>query len=243
MEDLETIARRWSELRRRVRDEDAVQEAFVRLAARGAGGLVNPEGWWCVAAHRVRIDGHRREAAGERAKWALYHEARRDTGPEPEPGPDPRLPELHDAVRRLAPGQRALVELELAGVTRVADLATRLGTTPGAVKVRRHRAHHRLRRLMEEGAGRPPPSLQLSGEDERVEARPTGSQLAPLGRVEVEDRQRGGRELQVQLTHRLVVAVTGELDGEVLQPGVVGDHHDRRRRPVDPTEAIEQLAG
>jgi RNA polymerase sigma-70 factor, ECF subfamily len=120
---------------------DAVAEAFAQAARRG--GAVDDVGRWVWAA-AFRI------GAG-----LLADRRRHDGGPLPVAGTAPTgLPEdgvaLVSALAELSADDRRIVVLSLVGGWSSADVAGFVDSTPGAVRVRLHRAKARLRTLLEE---------------------------------------------------------------------------------------------
>jgi RNA polymerase sigma factor (sigma-70 family) len=125
---------------------DAAQEAVV-TALVGLDRLRDPErfGAWLIG---IGLNLCRR-ALQERARWA-----RTDSADTPAPGPGP--PEAAEAaqiaervraaIAALPAGQRAAVALFHLGGLSHAEVAGRLGTRPGAVKTRLHKARGALRR-------------------------------------------------------------------------------------------------
>jgi len=139
---------------------DAAQEAVV-AALLGLERLRRDDrfGAWLVG---IALNLCRR-ALQERARWA------RADGHEPAaPGPGPeeaaeaaRIAErVRGAITALPPGQRAAVALFHLGGLGHAEVAGRLGTRPGAVKTRLHKARATLRRQLDihrEELGMPTP--------------------------------------------------------------------------------------
>ena len=136
---------------RRLRDRDLAADATSQTFSKALTGIHgyrsgSVPGWLFAIARNVIIDSIRA--------------SRRHTGledAEAVPGRD-RLPDeaaiasdqeriLRDAIQRLTPDQRAIVELRLAGLTGPA-IATALGLSIGAVKSSQHRAYARLRTLL-----------------------------------------------------------------------------------------------
>jgi RNA polymerase sigma-70 factor (ECF subfamily) len=133
-------------LSRRVRDRedlaDAYQDTFLALhRARHTYQPLRPiEPWLFAIARNVAADHGRRRQ--RRARYEILT----DTAPEPvvEPERDLGL-QLNMALRALPNRQReALQLLKLQGLS-VAEAAARAGTTPGALKVRAHRAYVALK--------------------------------------------------------------------------------------------------
>ena len=124
---------------------DAAQEAVV-TALVGLERLRDPErfGAWLIG---IGLNLCRR-ALQERARWARSEAA--DT---PAPGPGPQeaaeaaqiAERVRAAIAALPAGQRAAVTLFHLGGLSHAEVAGRLGTRPGAVKTRLHKARGALR--------------------------------------------------------------------------------------------------
>src|SRR3954465_9615104 len=127
---------------------DAAQEAVV-TALVGLERLRDPErfGAWLIG---IGLNLCRR-ALQERARWARSEAA--DT---PAPGPGPQeaaeaaqmAERVRAAIAALPAGQRAAVALFHLGGLSHAEVAGRLGTRPGAVKTRLHKARAALRRTL-----------------------------------------------------------------------------------------------
>ena len=120
---------------RRAVADDAVAEAFAR-ALEQAGQIRDPVPWLYRTAFRLATEDLRRERKG----------------PEPDPGQAPAaaggLGALVPALRQLSPAQRAAVVLHYEADLPVQEIARRMGTTVGAVKVHLFRGRHRLRELL-----------------------------------------------------------------------------------------------
>jgi RNA polymerase sigma-70 factor (ECF subfamily) len=119
---------------RRVVADDAVAEAFAR-ALEQAGQIRDPVPWLYRTAFRLATEDLRRE--------------RRE--PEPAPGQATApagLGALVPALRQLSPAQRAAVVLHYEADLPVQEIARRMGTSVGAVKVHLFRGRHRLRELL-----------------------------------------------------------------------------------------------
>jgi RNA polymerase sigma-70 factor (ECF subfamily) len=122
---------------RRAVADDAVAEAFAR-ALEHADQIRDPVPWLYRTAFR--------SAAGD-----LRQELRE---PEPEPEPDQAaaslagLAALLPALRQLSPAQRVAVVLHYEADLPVQEVARRMGTSAGAVKVHLFRGRRRLRELL-----------------------------------------------------------------------------------------------
>jgi RNA polymerase sigma-70 factor (ECF subfamily) len=123
---------------RRTVADDAVAEAFAR-ALEQAGQIRDPVPWLYRTAFRLAAEDLRRE--------------RRE--PVLEPGQAAAsaagLGALVPALRQLSPAQRAAVVLHYEADLSVAEVARRMGTSVGAVKVHLFRGRHRLRELLGDG--------------------------------------------------------------------------------------------
>ncbi len=126
---------------RRAVADDAVAEAFAR-ALEHAGQIRDPVPWLYRTAFRLATEDLRRE--------------RRKPEPEPEPEPDQApasaagLAALVPALRQLSAAQRAAVVLHYEADLPIQEVARRMGTSAGAVKVHLFRGRHRLRELLGE---------------------------------------------------------------------------------------------
>lgn len=144
--------------RDRASAEDLLQHTFLKIhRARGAYVAgADPIPWMYAIAHRTFLDEARR---AKRAKVRVaatadsLPEVRAHVTGKPEAQVDePADPELTraalSALETLPPNQReALVLTKLNGKT-IAEAATIAGTTPGAMKLRAHRAYVALRKLL-----------------------------------------------------------------------------------------------
>jgi RNA polymerase sigma-70 factor, ECF subfamily len=126
---------------RRAVADDAVAEAFARALGH-AGQIRDPVPWLYRTALRLAAEDLRRERR------------------KPEPRPDQAdataagLGALVPALRQLSPAQRAAVVLHYEADLPVREVAVRMGTTAGAVKVHLFRGRRRLRELLgDEEAG------------------------------------------------------------------------------------------
>jgi RNA polymerase sigma-70 factor (ECF subfamily) len=121
--------------------DDAVAEAFARALER-PGQIRDPVPWLYRTAFRLAADDLRRE--------------RREPEPEADRAAVPAagLAALVPALRQLSPAQRAAVVLHYEADLPVREVAQRMGTSAGAVKVHLLRGRRRLRALLgDEEAG------------------------------------------------------------------------------------------
>jgi len=120
---------------RRAVADDAVAEAFAR-ALEHAGQIRDPVPWLYRTAFRLATEDLRRE--------------RREPQPEADQAPAPAagLGALVPALRQLSRAQRAAVVLHYEADLPVRDVARRMGTSVGAVKVHLFRGRRRLRELL-----------------------------------------------------------------------------------------------
>jgi len=120
--------------------DDAVAEAFAR-ALEHAGQIRDPVPWLYRTAFRIAAEDLRRE--------------RREPELEPELEPErdqaaaaAGLAALVPALRQLSPAERAAVVLHYEADLPVQEVARRMGTSAGAVKVHLFRGRRRLRELL-----------------------------------------------------------------------------------------------
>ena len=127
--------------------EDIVQEVLLSIhAARHTFRPERPlEPWVRTIARNAVIDWARRQARA-RSRESTVHAA--DLPAPPRDSPSTILsPGVERALSSLPEAQRqAVVMLKLEGLT-VAEAAERVGTTPGALKLRAHRGYRALRDL------------------------------------------------------------------------------------------------
>ena len=128
---------------------DAFERAYVRW--RKVGRLDDPLGWVRRVAINRATDVHRRRTRGRRALQRLA--GRPDTSRSHELTMSDatafRDSELATAMADLSPRQRAVVALHYLDDLSVADVATAMGLSDGAVKYHLHQARARLRTLLE----------------------------------------------------------------------------------------------
>ncbi len=196
---------------------DAAQEAVV-TALVGLARLRDPErfGAWLIG---IGLNLCRR-ALQERARWW-----RADAADTPAPGPGPQeaaeaaqiAERVRAAIAALPPGQRAAVALFHLGGLSHAEVAGRLGTRPGAVKTRLHRARGALRHELvdihrEEFAM--PPAVPMSVADVR---RPTER---PERHIVVLEEIGGKRRLPIWVGTPEALSLVAVLeDVELPRPG------------------------
>ncbi len=128
---------------------DAVQEAFVKahLRWRRLRHYDDPAGWIRRVAINKLHDEHRR--SGRARKLA----ERIGAAPEQHVA-EPELDELHVLLAGLPRQQRAAVALFYIDGLPVAEIATTLRISEGAVKFHLHKGRERLRTVIEEGGTR-----------------------------------------------------------------------------------------
>ena len=135
--------------------DDLLQEVFLKLHNARASYVrgADPLPWLYTIAHRTFLDDARRRkrarvtgtADGVVPDIAASIDGRREDEP-----PDPSTPHeltaaLREAIDRLPEPQRTAFELTKLARKPIADAATQLGISVGAVKLRAHRALQRLR--------------------------------------------------------------------------------------------------
>jgi RNA polymerase sigma-70 factor, ECF subfamily len=120
---------------RRAVADDVVAEAFARALER-AGQIRDPVPWLYRTAFRLAAEDLRRE--------------RREPEPEADRAAVPAagLAALVPALRQLSPAQRAAVVMHYEADLPVREIARRMGTSGGAVKVHLLRGRRRLRELL-----------------------------------------------------------------------------------------------
>lgn len=136
--------------------EDVVQEALLR-AYLGLSQLRDPDrfgSWLCGIAVNLAKMRLRRRAAQPRVLAAGGLTAEAVDNEEQE-----LLGIVQDAVELLPPGQRDVVLMHYIDDLSCDEIARLLGTTPGAVRVRLHRARAQLRRELASLAPVPVPKL------------------------------------------------------------------------------------
>lgn len=135
--------------------EDAVQQALLQAFAsldRWAGTA--PFGTWIarIAMNEALLRARRSRRLARAALRLLAEEAAVGT-PEQEVASREAVEQVEAALPRLARRHREVLQLAAMGELPHADVAARLGVTPGAVKVRLHRARSALRGLVERPGG------------------------------------------------------------------------------------------
>ncbi len=124
---------------RRAVADDAVAEAFAR-ALEHAGQVRDPVPWLYRTAFRIAAEDLRR---GRRER-----ELEPDLEPKPAAGPAAGLAALVSALLQLSPAERAAVVLHYEADLPVREVARRMGTSAGAVRVHLFRGRRRLRELL-----------------------------------------------------------------------------------------------
>jgi RNA polymerase sigma-70 factor (ECF subfamily) len=136
--------------------EDVAQETIRRvLEALRQGRLRAPEALpgfvfetaRNVCRHRQRAFAREGRAYG-RLRWWLSA-AQSDADPLADMLSRGERGEVRTALGRLEDGDREILRMSYYQALDTAEVARRLGATPGAIRVRRYRALHRLRELLE----------------------------------------------------------------------------------------------
>lgn len=136
--------------------EDVVQETFVAVWRRCADGrqpdVRDIQGWlWRIASRRL-ADLSRTGGVQQRLRLALYRLRRPQ-----EPSAEDRVLEgvdhgaVADALARLSPGLRDVVQATVLDGLSTDEAAARLRIPPGTVKTRAMRARKRLRAELDSG--------------------------------------------------------------------------------------------
>lgn len=147
--------------------EDVTQEAFLRLWRRGPD-LPDDRltGWLICVTHNLCIDRSRRTRV-RRKHLGLPDEQALETL-----SADPGVAaaefedhaDLQEAIAALPAATRSLLLLHYWQGLKIGEIAAALGSNPGTVKVRLHRARGALRRLLTAPAAEPPSQrLEHSG--------------------------------------------------------------------------------
>jgi len=118
--------------------EDLLQETLLQAARRPerVAEAVSPRAWLFAVARRVGTTALRRRR--------IVAELPADLAAA-EPGEDPRLERVRQAIARLAPALRETLELRLRHELSYEEIATALGIPVGTVRSRLHHAVRRLR--------------------------------------------------------------------------------------------------
>lgn len=128
--------------------EEVVQDAFVALARRGAGGLLDPEAYLRTAV----LNGAR---SALRRRGVRRRHLRRVDAPASAPGADQAVLLDEDARRVLAAldhvsgRQREVLVLRYWADLTEAEIATTLGISTGSVKTHAHRGIAALAQILE----------------------------------------------------------------------------------------------
>jgi RNA polymerase sigma-70 factor (ECF subfamily) len=147
---------------RRVNDaaaaEDVAQETLRRVVdALRAGRVANPAAFPAFVfetARHICLQQYRSAGREGRALHRLHDES--DAHGQAAPDPlaalvsEERANRVREALEGLSASDRELLRMLYHGEMQTADVATRLGLTPEAVRVRRHRALRRLGDLLDE---------------------------------------------------------------------------------------------
>lgn len=131
--------------------EELVQETFLRAHRAAAdfrrGSPLRP--WLFTIALNLRREHARRRA--RRPESPLELDGRNDPSHTPDPvGPKEAARRVRQALTQLPADQREVIELHWLGELPMPEVATVVGATLSAVKVRAHRGYKRLRDLLGE---------------------------------------------------------------------------------------------
>jgi len=131
--------------------DELVQDTFVLLHRNAASfdptRKLRP--WLMTIAHNVKREYFRRK--GRRPEQELVLDGRRDPSvPAPDMGRRDARKQLDRALAQLPEGQRQVVELHWFAGLSMAEVAEVVGASVSAVKVRAHRAYHRMRDVLTE---------------------------------------------------------------------------------------------
>lgn len=141
-------------LKRMVRDEALAEDllqttfvSFVRARGRYVAGTSARSWVFAIAANAGRDALRRRRASPERlSPEGVTPEAAAESPPLSDP---PAARALQDALMQLPMEQREAVVLHKLEELSFEEVATALGITVGAAKVRAHRGYQRLRQILE----------------------------------------------------------------------------------------------
>ena len=155
-DDLRMLAQR--QLRRSARPQtlrptELVHEAYVKLSAGGASAAVDRSHFLAIAARAMRqvmVDYARHHGAAKRAGWERATLS--GVGWESDFGPEELLA-LNDALERLDPRQRQVVECRFFGGMEEREIAAALGVTERTVRRDWVKARAWLYRALDEGSG------------------------------------------------------------------------------------------
>lgn len=131
--------------------DDLVNRVFA-TAWRRRSDIPDPPGTrpWLFAVARNHLQTHRRSTA---RRFRLQRKAEAEAVPAAHPGHgDPRTEAVFDALATLSAQDQELLRLVAWEELDNTEIAAVLGTSPGNVGVRLHRARGRLRKAMEKNA-------------------------------------------------------------------------------------------
>jgi RNA polymerase sigma factor (sigma-70 family) len=214
--------------------EEVVQEALLRafLSLSQLRDLDRFGGWLCGIAVNLAKMRLRRGAVGRRAL------ALAGSGAAVAVDEDRELLELvREAVELLSPGQRDVVLMHYVDDLSCEEIANLLGTTPGAVRVRLHRARASLRREL---APLAPAPLTRLGKDKPMVAMKVADVLV---RVAEDDATTPVSDQRIVLLReergeRIVPIWIGSAEGNMLASRLTGFEPPR---PMSPDLMVEML--
>lgn len=133
--------------------QDLVQETLAKVFARWKRSfgrtIDNPAAYAQTALTRTFLSSRRRRSSGERPYGDRLGDAVDRVEPDSAPATELRLA-LVEALRGLAPADRAVLVLRYLEDLSVDEVAQRMGTSPGAVRNRSMRALARVRPLLDD---------------------------------------------------------------------------------------------
>jgi RNA polymerase sigma-70 factor (ECF subfamily) len=123
--------------------EDLLQETF-------AAAVRHPERLWRAVSQRAYLFGIARNLSVDSHRQArATTNLTENLAMEPEATVDPRVERMREAIAKLNPALREVLELRLQAELSYEEIATALGVPVGTVRSRLHHAVKQLRQMME----------------------------------------------------------------------------------------------